>query len=58
MKYNVVLTKKAKQGIEFFKDAGNWQAVEKIELMLEEIEIHPKTGQGKPERARHIPGNV
>ena len=58
MRYNVVLSKKALEGIQSFIKAGDWQSINKIKQILEELESHPKTGEGKPKRARQFPGNV
>ena len=48
MKYVVDLTEKAKDGVKKFKKAGDKQALKKLEQLLEELEVHPKTGSGRP----------
>ena len=48
----------AQQGLERLHKAGEFKVLKKITLLLEELKIHPKTGKGKPKRARQIPGNV
>ena len=50
MRYCVKLTKEAKEGIKFFKKAGERQVLNKIELLLEELELQPRKGEGKPKR--------
>ncbi|GHS87259.1 Txe/YoeB family addiction module toxin [Bacteroidia bacterium] len=51
--YNVDLADKALKDIEFFKLSGNKQNLKKIEILLTELEVHPMTGTGKPERLRY-----
>ncbi len=43
---------KALADIEFFKALGNVAIRTKIDKLLDELELHPLTGTGKPERLR------
>ena len=54
-KYFVDFTDKAKEHIEQFKKAGNKFALKKIDVLLEELRNHPKTGTGKPEQLKGYP---
>ena len=44
MKFEVVLTEKAQQDIDFIEKSGNIPALQKILALLQELENHPKTG--------------
>ena len=58
MRYIVDLNKKAKLDILRHKKAGDIQALKKIEQLIEELEIHPTYGTGKPEQLKHFDGEV
>jgi toxin YoeB len=53
MRYFVELDNKAKRDIIEHERSGNKSLVRKIESLLSELEIHPQTGTGKPERLKH-----
>ena len=53
MKYDIELTKIAEKHILRFKKSGQKQLLKKIEKLIDELEIHPTTGTGKPEQLKH-----
>jgi|GEM_PF-2240862 len=48
MKFEVVLSDKAKTDIERFKYSGDIKSLRKIRALLKELELHPSKGTGKP----------
>ncbi len=50
MSYKIILTENAVEGILRLRKAGERQALKKIDRLLSELEEHPETGTGKPER--------
>ncbi len=54
MKYKVLLLKRAEKDVLRLKKAGEKIAVSKIDALIEELELHPRTGTGKPERLKHV----
>ena len=57
MKYKVEFLKGAKEGILRHEKSGDRQTLKKIYVLLNELEIHPETGTGRPERLRYQEGN-
>jgi len=55
--YKLEFQKKAEDDIIRLKKSGEVQAVKKLTALLKELEIHPETGTGKPERLKHYQGN-
>lgn len=51
-KYNLTYSEDAKRGFAKFKKSGEKQALQKLRVLLEELESHPCTGTGKPERLK------
>ncbi|MDD4847630.1 MAG: Txe/YoeB family addiction module toxin [Bacteroidales bacterium] len=49
----VVFTEKAQKDIAFWKNTGNATIQKKITELIKDIEKHPETGIGKPERLKH-----
>ncbi len=49
MRYEVFLSQTAEKQLVFFKKNGDKAQLRKIEKLLEELELHPTTGTGKPE---------
>jgi toxin YoeB len=49
MKYEIILTDLALEGIRLFKKSGDLQALRKLDKLLSELEDHPKTGTGQVE---------
>ena len=52
MSYKIILTENAVEGILRLRKAGERQALKKIDRLLSELEEHPETGTGKPERLK------
>ena len=52
MKYTVYLSEKAEEDIEKLRKCGEIKALKKIEKLVDELEEHPETGTGKPERLK------
>ena len=50
--FTITYTIEAQKGIK--KLAGNKPAMEKLEKLLEEIKVHPRTGTGKIEKLKHF----
>jgi toxin YoeB len=53
MGYIVEFSKDAKKHIESYKKAGNKIALAKIDRIIEELEVHPETGIGRPEKKKY-----
>ena len=51
-KYEIELTKDALEDIIKLKKGGEKQALRKLAFLLTELEEHPTTGTGKPEKLR------
>ena len=49
MKYELDLTAQFEEDVQRHRTSGNKVAVEKINTLLNELRVHPKTGTGKPE---------
>jgi len=52
-RYRVITSKDADEHILAYKKAGNKIALARIKRILEELELHPETGIGKPEKLKH-----
>jgi len=52
MKYTVKLTERAAVGIERFRMSGDKSSLKKIDALLEELVLHPRTGTGHPEQLK------
>jgi len=52
-RYRVITSKDTEEHILAYKKAGNKIALARIKRILEELEIHPKIGIGKPEKLKH-----
>ena len=57
MKYFIDFSDEANEGIRKLKKAGDKQVIKKLDKLIDELEIHPETGTGKPERLKHFVGN-
>jgi toxin YoeB len=53
MKYVVNFETKALKDIRKITNSGRKSDIKKLELILEELKIHPKEGTGKPEPLKH-----
>ena len=49
MSYTLRITPDAIKDIELHKKSGNKKVLQKIEVLLEELREHPRTGTGQPE---------
>ena len=49
IKYEVIISDKAKEHIELFRKSGQEIITKKIDKLLNELKEHPKTGTGHPE---------
>ncbi|MDR3234148.1 MAG: Txe/YoeB family addiction module toxin [Planctomycetaceae bacterium] len=52
MAYQVSLVKDAKRHITEFEQSGNQQLMRKLFALLDELEVNPYIGTGKPERLK------
>jgi toxin YoeB len=50
--WDLILKPKALDDKDFFKKSGNMPLMKKIQRLLEELELHPETGTGKPEKLK------
>ena len=53
MKYRLEYEDGAKEGMRKLKKSGDKQAMKKLDVLIEEIVIHPRKGTGHPEQLRH-----
>jgi toxin YoeB len=53
MSYTIELTINAEKDIEKFKKSGDKKVLIKIDILLDELREHPKTGTGKPEQLKY-----
>ena len=58
MKYFVDFTDEAQEDMRKLRKSGDKQAVKKLDKLLVELECHPRSGEGKPERLKHCIGDV
>ncbi len=53
MRYKLRFTSDAVKDIERHKKSGDKKLLQKIEILLEELIMHPKTGTGQPEKLKY-----
>jgi len=53
MNYTIRLTLEAVKDIKRHRKSGDKKLLQKIEVLLEELIQHPRTGTGKPELLKH-----
>jgi len=53
MKYEIIYTPEAEEDLRKHAKSGNKILLKKISKLLQELEEHPETGTGKPEKMRH-----
>jgi toxin YoeB len=53
MTYNIIYSSLAEKNIEEFYQSGNKPLLRKLNILLKELEEHPTTGTGKPERLKN-----
>ncbi|MBA0883389.1 Txe/YoeB family addiction module toxin [Flavobacterium undicola] len=49
----IVFTPKAKKDLDFWVKSGNKTILRKINTLIEDIQLHPYDGIGKPEALKH-----
>ncbi|MGG7035609.1 MAG: Txe/YoeB family addiction module toxin [Flavobacterium sp.] len=49
----IIFTPKAKQDLEFWVKSGNKKIIKKIAQLIDDIQLHPFVGIGKPEQLKH-----
>jgi len=52
MKYEIIFAPKVNDDIKKFQKSGDKKLLRKLYLLLEELEQHPTSGIGKPERLK------
>jgi toxin YoeB len=56
MKFEVDFTQRALKDIKRHTQSGNIRLLAKLDKLLDELENHPETGTGQPEKLKHLPG--
>ena len=54
MSYQVVLTDDAKRDVKKLERSGDKKSLKKLLVLLDELEEHPTTGTGQPERLKYL----
>ena len=49
----VIFAEKAKKDLDFWKKSGNKGILKKIALLIEDMQLHPFEGIGKPEPLKY-----
>ena len=49
----IIYSEKAQKDREFWKKSGNVAIMKKISALIEDIQLHPFEGIGKPEQLKH-----
>ncbi len=57
-KYIIQLSKRAFRDLQAVKNSGRKLDMKKLELLFLELELHPKSGTGSPEKLRYYDGEV
>jgi toxin YoeB len=52
MSYGIILLPKAQEGIDKLKKSGNALAIKRLNILLNELREHPKTGIGNPHQLK------
>lgn len=58
MNYYIDFSNKALNEIKKIEKSGDKKSLKKIKELLDELEIHPRTGTGKPERLKNYIGEI
>lgn len=53
MSFEITFTKIAEKDLLRHKNSGNKKLIRKLDQLLDELEEHPETGTGKPERLKN-----
>ena len=51
--YRITYSGRAEGDLAFHKKSGNMPLIRKIDCLLDELEINPRAGTGKPEPLKH-----
>ena len=51
--YKIKILPEADKDIRSYQKAGNKKAIQKIHTILKELQIHPTTGTGQPEKLKY-----
>ena len=57
-KYIIQLSKRAFRDLQAVKNSGRKLDMKKLEVLFLELELHPKSGTGSPEKLRYYDGEV
>ena len=57
-KYIIQLSKRAFRDLQSVKKSGRKLDMKKLEVLFLELELHPKSGTGSPEKLRYYEGEV
>lgn len=52
-KFRIEVDKKARKDFKKIYSSGNRSAIRKVELIIQELSVHPTTGTGNPEQLKH-----
>jgi toxin YoeB len=58
MIYAVIFDEHFTIDVELHRKAGRLELVNKIKILIDELENHPRMGTGKPERLKYYKGEV
>ena len=53
MNYNIYLSPTAQEDLQYFKSTGQISIINKIKKIIIELQEHPYSGTGKPERLKY-----
>ena len=53
MNYNIYLSPTAQEDLQYFKSTGKISIINKIKKIIIELQEHPYSGTGKPERLKY-----
>lgn len=53
MRYTVIVKKRADNHFKAIQKSGDKASLKRLKQIIEELEIHPKTGVGNPEQLKH-----
>ena len=51
--YRITYAKEAEEDLAFHQKSGNMPVIRKIDRLIDELEINPRIGTGKPEPLKH-----
>jgi toxin YoeB len=52
-KYEIIFSDEAQKDLKYWKKKGQVNALKKIQALLDDLELHPEYGIGKPEKLKH-----